>query len=84
MGDIEELPKFCPRTQQPCAGKCHPQEELLKNCKSIGKQSVEEGSWFMPTSIDDLLNILGSIPQVLKLNLYCQDKYFLTDKKIIF
>jgi len=66
MGDIEELPRFCPQTQQPCAGKCHSKEELTKNCKSIGKQSIEEGSWFMPTTIADLMNVLKSIPQVMK------------------
>ncbi len=67
MGDIEELPKFCPRTKKPCAGMCHGSKDQEKKLQAIGKQAIEEGTWFMPSTIFDLLNVLGDLPEVLKL-----------------
>ncbi len=65
MGDIEDLPKFCPRTKKPCAGACHGSEDLSKIAQPIGKQAIEEGNWFMPLTLADLLNVLGDLPEVI-------------------
>jgi len=67
--DIEETPKFCPRTLQPCAGKCPSGNGHLDSKKAVGKQATSDGDWYMPENLDHLLAVINQLPQGVKYRL---------------
>ncbi len=63
MPDIEDTPKLCPKTREPCAGKCHSDK------KTVSKQVTLEGEWYMPETLDQLMAVLNQLPQGAKYRL---------------
>jgi hypothetical protein len=59
--------KICPKTCQPCGGKCGSSNGHAK--KAIGKQVTADGDWYMPDNLEDLLAVLNQLPQGTKYRL---------------
>jgi hypothetical protein len=54
--DIEEVGKICKKSGKPCSGKCsNGHGHGNGHVDAIGKQRTEDGDWYMPENLDDLL-----------------------------
>ena len=67
--DIEELSKICPKTRQPCAGKCGSSNGDSAVKTPIGKQKTADGDWLMPQNLEELLAVINQLPQGAKYRL---------------
>lgn len=48
--------KICPKTREPCTGKC-------SSKGIVGKIKTTDGEWYMPTTLEDLLGVLTQLPK---------------------
>ena len=69
MPDIEDTPKLCPKTREPCAGKCHSSNGHSDKKSVVSKQATPEGEWYMPENLDQLCAVLNQLPQGAKYRL---------------